>query len=149
MEFFIRVMSAKFQQSVTAAAKKLADAFEAWKATKKAKKDIENRLEQILEEDPDYLNLLQEEKTMKKAKRDLAEKLADIKDQKELMRKHLEQYAELEEFVEKTEGVFLEKRDQTLSDLAKDLAEQGIEAELLFKNNGDLVMVVSRTSSAV
>ena len=135
MEFFIRVMSAKFQQSVTAAAKKLADAFEAWKATKKAKKDIENRLEQILEEDPDYLNL--------------AEKLADIKDQKELMRKHLEQYAELEEFVEKTEGVFLEKRDQTLSDLAKDLAEQGIEAELLFKNNGDLVMVVSRTSSAV
>lgn len=136
-------MSTTFQEAVTAAATKLADAFDAFKATKQAKKDLEKRLEHILEEDPDYLNLIQEEKNLKKARRELSEQIKDFKDQKELMMRNLDEYAELQEFVEKTEGVFLEKRDQTLQDLSVDLSQQGIEAELHFKS-GDLILVVSR-----
>lgn len=136
-------MPTTLQDIISSAASKLGEAFERFKASKKARKELEKQLENRLQEDPDYLNLLQEEKNLKKKRREISETLKDLKDQKNLMMRNLEEYEEVEEFVEKTEGAFLTRRDEVLEILSKDLSAKGIEAELKFKS-GDLMLVVSR-----
>ena len=71
------------------------------------------------------------------------DRLADLKHQKELMMWNTEEYADLEEFIDKTEGNYLTRKDEVLGNLSRELSEQGITAELDFKS-GDLYIVVSR-----
>jgi len=136
-------MSNVFQEAISAAAEKLIDALETFKATKKAKKTLEKQLQFKLEENPDYLALLEEDKKLKKQRRELSESIADLKHQKELMMRELDEHEELEQSIEKTEGRYLTKKDEVLADLSRQLSEQGITTELHFKN-GDLIIVVAR-----
>lgn len=131
------------QTSIDFAASQLSEAFEGFKATKKAKKTLEKQLEQKLEENVDYLNLIEEEKTLKKQKREILDTLKDIKHQKELMARDLDEHEELEQFVEKTEGRYLAKKDEVLQQLSMQFQEEGITAETNFKG-GDLMIVVAR-----
>ncbi|MBI5414384.1 hypothetical protein HZA38_02615 [Candidatus Peregrinibacteria bacterium] len=132
-----------FQEVTARAAEKLGEAFENYKATKDARKKLEKQLKKQLEEDPHYLHLLDSEKQLKKKRRELSEELADVKHQQELMMKNLDEYEDLEGFIEKTEGAYIARKTEVLESLARELSAQGIAAEIHFKN-GDLMLIISR-----
>ena len=125
------------------ASDELNSAFEKQKATQDTVKDLKRTLKDTLDMIPEYLELQEKKKVLTSAKKELTDELKEIKTLQDNIIQNTDEFKEMEEFVMDQDEKFGKTKDKVISQLSRDLADQGIVAEINYKK-GDLILIVAR-----
>lgn len=132
------------QSSINEAANQLNDAFAAQKMAKQGLKELKKALKDKLESEAKYQELLAREKKLKEMRKEMSEDLQEIKKEKEQMAMDTDEQREIDEFIEVQETKFLKIKDTVIVDLSRKVADEGMVAEIHYKN-GQLIFIVARS----
>jgi ATPase subunit of ABC transporter with duplicated ATPase domains len=132
------------QSFINEAANQLNDAFQAQKIAKQGLKELKKALKEKLESDSKYQELLAREKKLKEMRKEMSEDLQEIKKEKEQMAMDTDEQREIDEFIEVQETKFLKIKDTVIVDLSRKVADEGMVAEIHYKN-GQLIFIVARS----
>ena len=135
--------SSNIQTSINTAADQLANAFNNRKAANDSTKELKKAVKEKMQEDPRFLDLEKREKELKNARKDLTEELKEIKKEKEQMAMETDEQRELDEFVEDQDIKFADEKDRVVAQLSRELADNGMIAEVSYKS-GQLILIVAR-----
>lgn len=135
--------SSTIQTSINAAAKELADAFNNNKAAKQSLKEVKDALKDKLAIDSHYQELLKREKELKRVRQEMGEEISEIKKGKEQIAMETDEQKEIDDFMEQQDTKFGDVKDRVIAQLSRDLADEGMIAEIHYKN-GQLVLIVAR-----
>lgn len=136
--------SSNIQQSINTAAEQLANAFNNKKAANEALKELKKALKEKLEGESRFQELSKREKELKNARKDISEELKEIKKEKEQMAVETEEQQEIDEFIDEQDTKFGDEKDRVIAQLSRDLADNGMIAEIHYKN-GQLILIVARS----
>lgn len=131
------------QGAINAAADILVNACNNRKAANDTLKDLKRALKERLEQDPEYAKLIEREKQLKRARKDISEELSEIKKNKEQIALETDEQREYDDFVEEQETKFLKTKESVITQLSRDLADEGMIAEVQVKGS-QLILVVAR-----
>jgi len=131
------------QDKINIAAEQLANAFNNKKASREALKELKKALKDVLQSNSDYTKLEDREKVLKRARKDISEELAEIKKSKQQIAIETDEQKELDDFVDDQEVKYSEVKDRVVVQLSRDLADEKMTAEVLYKS-GQLILVVAR-----
>jgi len=131
------------QDKINIAAEQLANAFNNKKASREALKELKQALKDVLQSNSDYTKLEDREKVLKRARKDISEELAEIKKSKQQIAIETDEQKELDDFVDDQEVKYSEVKDRVVVQLSRDLADEKMTAEVLYKS-GQLILVVAR-----
>ena len=137
------VSKSNIQGSINAAAENLVDAFNNKKAASDSMKDLKRQLTEALEANPDYAKLTEREKELKRARKDLSDELSEIKKEKEAIAIETDEQKEYDDFAEEQNAKFEEVKENVIVQLSRDLADEGMIAEVQVKGS-QLILVVAR-----
>jgi len=131
------------QEMINSAANELNEAYGQQKASKKSLKELKKALTEKLAESAHYQDLSKREQEIKKIRKDLTEELQEIKKEKEQMAMETEEQKEMDDFIEQQDTKFSKIKDRVIVNLSRQLADQGVIAEIHYKN-GQLILIVAR-----
>lgn len=143
VESGVSIENSNIQTSINSAADQLANAFNNRKAANDSMKELKKALKEKLQEDPRYLDLEKQEKELKHSLANLKEQIKDIKKDKEDIEMETEEWQELDDFVDEQENKFHEEKDTVVAQLSRELADNGMIAEVVYKS-GQLILIVAR-----
>ena len=131
------------QGHINTAADQLAEAWNNKKASGEAVKEVKKELKAKMDENSKFLDLSKEEKKLKESRKELTERLKEIKKEKEQMQMETDEYQEIEEFTDMQDIKFGDTKDRTIAQLSRDLADNGVIAEINYRS-GRLDLTVAR-----
>ncbi len=131
---------------LSVASEKLSESFKNYRAALEVFKNLKKDLKNELKTNSEWVEIEDQIKLLKTNRRDIWEQIKDLQKRQDQIAITLEQYEEVQNFSLEMEDKFSDKKDKELNSLSKNLAEKWILAEVEYRNNGQLLLIVAKHS---
>lgn len=131
------------QEIIAKEAENLNKAFDLFKDSKSALKDLKKDLQSSLKNNPDWVELQEKSKLLKVNRKEIWEQVKELDKQMDQIAAWFDEYTVVEDFKNTMEEKYSAQLDNSLNNLSKELAEKWIVWEVEYKN-WKLSLIVSK-----
>lgn len=146
MNYLINYSHMTINELLSVASEKLSESFKNYRAALEVFKNLKKDLKNELKTNSEWVEIEDQIKLLKTNRRDIWEQIKDLQKRQDQIAITLEQYEEVQNFSLEMEDKFSDKKDKELNSLSKNLAEKWILAEVEYRNNGQLLLIVAKHS---